>query len=122
MAEDAEREFGVGGGEMQTVDEAANFFVGGCGGAALLRTAGTGFQITAGAKSVKQKRGEALEIGGGGCEMFFGFRDGLRIAREFVEADSDRLAEIHGAMFFAGGNAQEPMAVAEALIGKTALL
>src|SRR2546430_1268653 len=49
-------------------------------------------------------------------------RGGLRIAREFVEADGHGLAEVHGAMLFARGDAQEPMAVAEVFIGKTALL
>jgi len=122
LAENAEGEFGVGGGEMQTVDEATNFFVGGCSGAPLPRTAGSRFQIAAGAESVKQKNGEAFEIGGGGSEMFFGFHDGLGIAREFVEADGDGLAEIHGAMLFASGDAQEPVAVAEVLIGKAAFL
>ncbi len=117
LAEDAESEFGVGSREVKTMNEAADFFVGGSGGAALLRTAGTGFQVAAGAESVEQKSSEALEIGGGGIEMFFGFCDGLGIAPEFVEADGDSLAEIHGAMLFAGGNAQEPVAVAEVLIG-----
>jgi len=46
----------------------------------------------------------------------------LGTAREFIEADGYGLAEVHGAMFFAGGDAQEPMAVAEVFIRKTALL
>ena len=121
LAKDAEGEFGVGGGEVQTVNETADFFVGGSGGPPLLRRAGTGFQVAAGAESVEQKSSEALEIGGGGGDMFFGFCYGLRIAREFIEADGDSLAEIHGAMLFAGGNAQEPVAVAEVFIGKAAL-
>jgi hypothetical protein len=54
--------------------------------------------------------------------MFLWLRDGLDIAREFVEADGYGLAEIHGAMLFAGGYAQEPMAVAEVFIRKAALL
>jgi hypothetical protein len=49
LAENAEGEFGVGGREVEAVDEAADFFVGGCGGAPLLRTDGTGLQIAAGA-------------------------------------------------------------------------
>ena len=44
------------------------------------------------------------------------------IPREFVKADPDSLAKIHGAMLFAGGNAQEPVAVAEVFIRKAALL
>jgi hypothetical protein len=116
LAEDAEGEFGIGSGEVEAVNQAADFFVGGCGGAPL-RTAGSGFQVATGAKSVKQKSGEALEIGGGGSDMFFGFRDGMGIAREFIEAHGYSLAEIHGAMLFARGNAQEPVAVAEVFIG-----
>jgi len=45
----------------------------------------------------------------------------VRIASEFVEADSDGLAEIHGAMVFAGGDAQEPVTMAEVFIGEATL-
>jgi len=122
LAEDAEGEFGISGRQVEAADEAAYFFFSGCGGAPFLRTAGTGFQIAAGAEGVEQERGEALEIGGGGGDMFLRPRNGLGIAREFVEADGDGLTEVHGAMLFAGGDAQEPVAVAEVFIRKTALL
>src|ERR1700741_258535 len=49
-------------------------------------------------------------------------REDLGITRELVEADGHGLAEVHGAMLFACGDAQEPMAVAEVFIRKTALL
>src|SRR2546425_10155781 len=49
-------------------------------------------------------------------------RDGFGIARESVEADDYRLAEVHGAVLFAGGDAQEPVAVAEVFVGEPALL
>ena len=80
---------------MQTANEAAHFFVGGGGGAALLKAAGTRFQVAAGAESIEQERGETLKIGGGGGNVFLSFRDGLRIAREFVEADGYGLAKVH---------------------------
>jgi hypothetical protein len=43
------------------------------------------------------------------------------VASEFVEADGDGLAEVHGAMIFASGNAKEPVAMAEVFIGEAAL-
>jgi hypothetical protein len=122
LAENAKRKIGIGRGEVQSANEAADFLVGGGGGAPFLRTAGIRFQITTGAEGVKQERGEALEIGGGSGGMFLRFRGGLRIAREFIEAYSYRLAQVHGAMLFAGGDAQEPMAVAEVFVRKAALL
>jgi hypothetical protein len=51
----------------------------------------------------------------------FGFGNGLGIANKFVEAHRDSLAEVHGAMLFAGRDAQEPMTVAEVSIRKPAL-
>lgn len=54
--------------------------------------------------------------------MLFWSCGGLWIARELVEADGYGLAEIHGAMLFVSGNAQEPMAMAEVFVGKAALL
>ncbi len=54
MAEDAEEEIGVGRGEVETVNEAANFFVSGSSGAALLRAGGRRFDIPAGEQRVEQ--------------------------------------------------------------------
>jgi hypothetical protein len=122
LAEDAEGEFGVAGGEVETVNEAADFFVGGRGGTPLVRNAGIRFQIITGAESAEQKSGEALEIGGGRGNVFLRPRSGLGIARKFVEADGYSLAEVHGAMLFTRGNSQEPVAVAEVFIRKAALL
>jgi hypothetical protein len=44
------------------------------------------------------------------------------IAGEFVEADGDGLAEIHGALVFAGRDAQEPVAMAKIFVGEAAFL
>ncbi len=45
----------------------------------------------------------------------------MGIASEFVKADGHGLAEVHGAMVFAGGDAQEPLTMAEVFIGEAAL-
>lgn len=121
MSKDAEGEFSVGSGEMQAANKAANFFFGGSGGAALLGCAGVRFQIAAGTEGVEQKRCETFEIGGRGSDIFFGLQCGFRIAHKLVKANGDGLAEIHGAMLFAGGDAQEPMAMAEVFVRKAAL-
>ena len=49
-------------------------------------------------------------------------KESFGVAGEFVEANGDGLAEVHGAMIFARGNAKEPMAMAEIFIGEAALL
>jgi hypothetical protein len=106
---------------VQVADQAADFFFGGRGRAAFPRIARIWFQIATRAESVEQKRGEALKIGGLGGGMFLRLRDGLWVAREFIKADGYGLTEVHGAMLFASGNAQEPIAVAEVFIRKAAL-
>jgi hypothetical protein len=122
LAEDAESEFGVCSGEAEAVDEAADFFFGGGGGASLLGITRIRFQIATGTERVEQERSETLEIGGCSGNILLWFYGDLWIAREFIEADCDRLAEIHGAMLFASGNSQEPMAMAEVFVRKAALL
>jgi len=119
LAEDAEEEFGVGRGEVEAANEAANFFVGGGSGAALLG-GGRRFEIAAGAEGVEQSCGDALEFGGGGSGAFLGRRRRVGIAGKFVEADGDGLAEVHGAMVFAGGDTQEPVTMAEVFVGEAA--
>ena len=120
LAEDAEEEFGIRGGEVEAVHEAADFFVGGSGGAALGSASGKRFEIAAGAEGVKQGRSDAFEIGGGCGGAFLGWGRGAGIASEFVEADGDGLAEVHGAMVFTGGDAEEPVAMAEVFVRKAA--
>ena len=122
LPKDAESEFGIGGGEVEAADEAPDFFLGGSARASPLGATWTRFQVATGAKGIEQERGEALEIGGGGGDGLGRMRDGLGIACEFIEADGYGLAEVHGAMFFAGGDAQQPIAVAEVFIREAALL
>lgn len=107
---------------MQAVDESADFFVGRSGSAPHQRTTETGSQVATQAEGVKQERGEALEIVSSRRNVLLRLRNSLGIAREFVEADGYRLPEVHGAMLFAGGDAHEPVAVAEVFIRKAALL
>src|SRR6266850_2527327 len=120
LAEDAKEEIGVRGGETEAADEPADFFVGGGGGAALWGAGGRRIIKKDGAEGVEQRRGDALEIGGGGGGAFLWWR-GMRIAGKFIEADGDSLAEVHGAMLFAGGDAEEPVAMAEIFVGEAAL-
>jgi hypothetical protein len=121
LAEHAEEEFGVGRGELKAAKEAADFLGGESGGRRL--------EVAAGRESVEQKGSEAFEAGGVGEVGTGGSRvDGsaalLRlggrreIAGEFVEADGDGLTEIHGAVGLPGGNVEQPVAVAEIVIGE----
>jgi hypothetical protein len=45
----------------------------------------------------------------------------MGIASEFVEAHGHGLAEVHGTMLFARGDAKQPVAVAEVFVGEAAL-
>ena len=120
LAEDAEAKLGVRGGKVESADEAANFLVSWGGGAGLGGAAGSRLEIAAGAEGIEQHRGDAFEFGGACGGAFLRLRRGLGIASEFVEADGHGLAEIHRAMHFAGGDAEEPVAMAEIFVGKTA--
>src|SRR5260370_6831610 len=84
LAEDAEGEIGISGGEVQAGDEAAYFFLRGGSGPPLLRVAGIRFQITACTECVEQKSGEALEIGGRGGGGCLPIRGGLWCTRVFA--------------------------------------
>jgi len=106
---------------MQAANKAANFFVGGSGGAALLGAVRARFQIAAGTEGFEQKRSEAFQIGRGGGDILFGFRYGFGITHKLVKANGDGLAKIHGTMLFAGGDTQEPMTMAEVFVRKAAL-
>ena len=129
MAGDAEEEFGVSGGEIEATDQAADFFLGEIGAlriplgdrGRLPGGAHACFQVTAGAEGVEQDRGEALEITGGGGECICRLRSGFGATHKFVEADGNGVAKVHRAMRFASGNAEEPLAVADVLIGEAAL-
>ena len=107
---------------MQAVDKATDFFVGRSSGAPLRRIARIGFQVTAGTEGVQQERGEALKVGGGGRGLFLRVCGSIRISSEFVEADGNSLAEVHGAMLCTRGNAHKPMAVAEVFVREAAFL
>ena len=66
--------------------------------------------------------GEAFDFAGGGgrglLQRAMEFGGGFCVADQFVEADCYGLAEIHRAMLRAGGDAQQPVAVAEIFVGQ----
>lgn len=85
---------------------------------------GGGLQKTGGTEAIEDGRGEALEVAascGREVQRFGSGRDCFGAAGKFVETDGDGLTEIHGAVLFAGGDAQKPMAMAEVLVGEAAL-
>ncbi len=114
LAHDGGPHGGVAGGEIEAADEAADAYVGVGDGAAI--------EEAAGAEGLGEDGGEASDFCGGGGRGFFEgateFGGGLGVADQFVEADGDGLAEVHGAMLGAGGDAQEPVAVAEIFVGQ----
>ncbi len=115
FAEHAEEDGGVGLIQVEAAEHAAELFFGG-GGAAR-------GDVAAGAKIFEKDFGDAVDVGHGGggfgvVALRFGDARGGTFSGEFVEADGYGLTEIHGAMLFSGGNAQEPVAVAEILVGE----
>jgi hypothetical protein len=114
LAHDGGPHGGVAGGEIEAADEAADALVGVGNGAAV--------EEAAGAEGLGEDGGEAFDFGGGGGRGFFEgageFAGGFGVADEFVEADGDGLAQVHGAMLGAGGDAQEPVTVAEIIVGE----
>ena len=114
LAQDAGPHVGVALRKFQAADQAADPVVGVCYRAAV--------EEAAEAKGLGQNLSEAFHFAGVGSDCFFGealeFRRGLGAADQFVKAEGDRLAEIHGDVLFARGNPHQPVAVAEILVGQ----
>src|SRR5580704_19657772 len=105
LAQYAGPHVGVAAGEIQAADKAADAPVGVGYGAAV--------EEAAGAESFGEDGGEPFQFAGGRGRCFFQssfkLQGGLRVANQFVEADCYGLSQVHRAMRFAGGNAQEPV-------------
>src|SRR6266481_5932104 len=138
LAEHAEQDGGVGGREVEAMDETADFIFGGgsrtfaarggralsCGSGGTLpaRKSGVGLDVAAGAQGVEEHGDDALGVASGGGLVFFGRPSGLGITRQLVQTDGDGLAEIHGAVIFARGDAQQPVTMAEVFVREADLL
>jgi hypothetical protein len=91
---------GGSGGLVQRLGGGSCRFVGGLGCAA---------------GAARQRGGLGFGVSGASGR---GWRFGFGVAGQFVEADGYGLAEIYGAMLFAGGDAEEIVAVAEVVVGE----
>jgi len=110
LAENAEPADGVARGKMQAADEAADALLG-------VRDAAQ-VEKAALVQRVEKHGGDAFDFGGRREVNFFRRARGFCVADDFVEADGHRLAQIHRNVFFARGNADQPVAVAEILVGE----
>ena len=98
-------------GDFEAADQAADFFVGGGGG--------DGIDVAALVEGLEQAGGDLFDLAGAGGADLFGARGGrLGIARQLVEAERDGLAEVHGEILADGGDAHQPVAVAEIVVGE----
>lgn len=87
---------------------------------------GADLEGATGFEGLHQEAGYSLDVVGrgwlvggvGGAAFAAGRRFGLCVAGQFVEADGHGLAEVYGAMLFAGGDAEEIVAVAQVVIGE----
>jgi len=122
LAQHAQPEFGIGGGEIHAADHPANFF--------LFCRDGALAQVAAGAKRIDQHGSDALKLPCRSSLKIFGIRDhftfgGLailsRTARQLVKTYRHRLPKIHRCVLFTRGDMQEPVAMAEVLIRQAAL-
>src|ERR1700739_4083981 len=99
---------------MKAAHEAANSLIG-VGDAAAV-------QKTAGLERFEQQCDDSLKVSSCGELPLFSTSLVRRVANQFVETDGNRLAEVHGNVLFARGNPDEPMAIAEGVIGKAKFL
>src|ERR1035441_4754150 len=114
LAQHAEDHGDVAGWDFQAADEAAHFFVGG--------SSGNGVYVAASVQRLEQPRRDLFGFGrGGGADLARPGRSGLGIARHLVEAKGDRLTEVHGEVLADGGDADEPVTVAQVLVGEAEL-
>ena len=110
LAENAEPDDGVARGEMQAADKSAD---------ALLRVRDAAqVEKAALVESVEQHCGDAFDFGCRREVEFFRRARGFCLADDFVEADGHRLSQIHRNIFFARGNTDQPVAVAEIFVGE----
>ncbi len=105
---DAEPKVCVAVEEIQASDKTANSLVG-IGDA-------TAVDVAAGAQGFEEHGGDALDVARGRELWLPGFPRDFGIANEFVQANGYGLPQIHRDIFFAGGNAHQPVAVAEGFV------
>ncbi len=121
-AEEAKGAAEVGGVEAEAAEQQAEVVAVG-----LPHGAG---RVSGGGHGFFNQAGEEVEIlgrGGGGDRAEFrlrfggGFRRGKGAGGEFVEADGDGLAEVHGGLAGVGGDGDENVAVREVFAGEAVL-
>jgi len=110
LAEHAENEFGIARGEMETANQSTQLHLGNFRRARL--------EIAGGAERIEERAGNPLDFAGGSEAGFFRAQRGAGAARQFVQADGHSLAQIHRAVLDSRGNANQPMTMAEVLIGQ----
>ena len=79
-------------------------------------------QVAAAAQRLKQQRGGSLKVVRTGGACLSRRLSATGIAHQLIQADCNRLAQVHRNVFFARGDAQQPMAMAQVFVGQTALL
>src|SRR5579883_2419341 len=102
-------------GNTQAQHQAADLFLG--------RRGSDRVDVAARAQGVEEEPDDLLGlpgVGGLAALRARGYRRG--VARQFVEAKSDRLAQVHREILAHGWDAHQPVAVAEILVRKAKLL
>lgn len=81
-------------------------------------------EVSAGTHGFQEQRADPFEFGGLG-ELLVFFLDCRRscfcVANYFVESDRDCLSQIHRDIAFDGGDAHQPVAMAERVVGEAKL-
>ena len=77
---------------------------------------------TAGVQSFQQRFREALDLGGRRELQFVPLAFRFGVANEFIQADGHRLSQVHGNIFFARGDAHQPVAMAEIFVRQAEFL
>jgi hypothetical protein len=113
LAQHAEPDFGVLGLQTETTDETAHL--------RLRQRRGLRIQIAARPESSQQNGCDAFDILRGSKLRFRQFRKRPAVSGKLVQAHGDRLSKVHRWVVFPRRNVDEPIAVAERLVGKTHL-
>lgn len=113
LPQHAQPDFGVLGLQAETADEAAHL--------RLRQRCGLGIQIAARPQGPQENGCDAFDIPRGSKLRFRQFRKRLAVSGKLVQAHGDRLSKVHRWVVFPGRDVDQPVAMAERMIGETHL-
>jgi hypothetical protein len=111
LTQHAEPDDGVALLQMKAADQPPDAIVGIVHAAAVEKSAGM--------QGFEEERGDAFEFRGGGRIHLPRRTLEFGVANQLIQANGHGLTKVHGDILVASGNANQPVAVAQVLVGKT---